>query len=114
MKIIYSKHFPPRPYMAITLLKWIVVRSEAKDRFTAVAYNHECIHYAQEKELLFVGFYILYVVDFLFTLLWFRNWHKAYRNVSFEREAYCHQEDLNYLQHRKRFAWAKFDYELND
>ena len=97
--------------MAITLLKWIVVRLEAKDRFTAVAYNHEYIHYAQEKELLFIGFYILYAFEFILALLWFMNWHKAYRNVSFEREAYCHQDDLNYLRHRKHFAWKNFDWE---
>lgn len=110
MKIIYSKHFPPRPYKAITLLKWIIVRAEAKERFTAVDYNHECIHYAQEKELWFVGFYLLYILEFLFALLYFCNWHKAYRNISFEVEAYTYQDDLNYLQHRKRFAWSKFDW----
>ena len=54
MKIIYSKHFPPRPYNAITLLKWIIVREDAKEFFTIEDYNHECIHYAQEKELWFV------------------------------------------------------------
>lgn len=111
MKIVFCKWFPFKGYKAITILKWIIVRKDVKVAFTSVDYNHECIHYAQEKELLFVGFYILYVIDFLFALLWFRNWHKAYRNISFEREAYCHQDDLNYLQHRKHFAWRNFDWE---
>ena len=107
MKIIYSKYFPFKPYKAITLLKWIVVREDVKEYFTAEDYNHECIHYAQEKELLYIGFYILYIIEFLITLLYCFNWHNAYRRISFEREAYKNQSNLNYLQHRKRFAWKK-------
>ena len=56
------------------------------------------------------GFYMLYILEFLLALLYFCNWHKAYRNISFEVEAYTYQDDLNYLQHRKRFAWSKFDW----
>ncbi len=110
MKIIYNKRFPFKGYKAITLLKWIIVREDAKEYFTVEDYNHECIHYEQEKELWFVGFYLLYILEFLFALLYFCNWHKAYRNISFEVEAYTYQDDLNYLQHRKRFAWSKFDW----
>lgn len=110
MKIIYCKHFPFKGYKAITLLKWIIVREDSKEYFTVEDYNHECIHYAQEKELWFVGFYLLYILEFLFALLYFCNWHKAYRNISFEVEAHTYQDDLNYLQHRKRFAWSKFDW----
>jgi hypothetical protein len=31
----------------------------------------------------------------------------SYRNISFEREAYEHDQDLGYLSKRKLFAWAK-------
>lgn len=108
MKIIYSKHFPPRPYKAITLLKWIIVREEAKERFTAVDYNHECIHYEQEKELLYIGFYLLYVLEFIVKLLYYRKWHKAYRSISFEREAYTNQYNTTYPLKRKKFAWRQY------
>ena len=111
MKIIYSTWLPPKGYKAITLLRWVVIREDAKERFTAQDFNHERIHYAQEKELFFVGFYILYVFEFLLALLYFHNWHTAYRNISFEVEAYEHQNDLTYLRHRKRFAWNRFDWE---
>lgn len=108
MKIIYCKYFPLKPYKAIALLKWIIVREAAKERFTQFDYNHECIHYAQEKELWYIGFYLLYLFEFLLGLLYFFNWNKAYRNISFEMEAYEHQYEVNYLQCRKRFAWRKF------
>lgn len=111
MEIIYCKHFPPRPCKAITLLKWIIVGKEAKERFTMVDYNHKSIHYAQKKELFYVGFYLLYVFEFLLALLYFRNCRKAIRNVSFEVEADMHQNEKEYLVHRKRFAWYdRFDW----
>ena len=69
MKIIYNKRFPFKGYKAITLLKWIIVREDAKEYFTAEDYNHECIHYEQEKELWFVGFYLLYILEFLLLCL---------------------------------------------
>ena len=32
----------------------------------------------------------------------------AYRNISFEREAYANEEYIDYLENRKRFAWIKY------
>lgn len=67
--------------------------------------NHERIHTAQQKELLFIPFYILYLLEWVWRLLQYRNWMKAYRNISFEREAYARGDDLNYLQRRHHYAW---------
>lgn len=111
MKIVYCSWFPFKGYKAITLLRWIVVRNDQRACFTSADYNHECIHYEQEKELWFIGFYLLYIIDFALTMLYFWNWRKAYRNVVFEREAYDRQHDMQYLQHRQRFAWLKYDWE---
>ena len=69
--------------------------------------NHEKIHDAQQRELLFIPFYILYLLEWLFRLLQYRNWNKAYRNISFEREAYAHGNDLGYLGRRKHYAFIK-------
>lgn len=66
--------------------------------------NHERIHTAQMKELLFIPFYILYVLEWLLRLIQYRNLHKAYLNISFEREAYRHGHDLGYLKRRRRYA----------
>ena len=70
--------------------------------------NHERIHTAQQKELLFLPFYILYVVEWLIRLLQYRDRKKAYMNISFEREAYAHGSNFGYLATRKPFAWRKF------
>ena len=108
MKIVFCKWFPFKGYKAITILKWIIVRKDAKVAFTSVDYNHECIHYEQEKELLYIGFYLLYVLEFLVKLLYYRKWHKAYRSISFEREAYTNQYNTAYTVKRNKFAWRKY------
>ncbi len=66
--------------------------------------NHELIHTAQQKELLWIPFYIAYVIEWMIRLCRYRNWHKAYMNISFEKEAYKHGNDLNYLKDRKHYA----------
>lgn len=70
--------------------------------------NHERIHTEQQKELLFIPFYILYLLEWIFRLIQYRNWDKAYMNISFEREAYSNGHNLKYLQGRKRYAWLKY------
>ena len=70
--------------------------------------NHERIHTAQMRELLFIPFYIIYVLEWLVRLVQYRNWNTAYRNISFEREAYANGDDLSYLPRRSLFAWRKY------
>lgn len=69
--------------------------------------NHERIHTEQMKELLFVPFYILYGLEWLVRLAQYRDSFKAYRNISFEREAYANGDNPDYLKTRRRYAWLK-------
>lgn len=70
--------------------------------------NHERIHDAQQRELLWVPFYLLYVIEWLFRLIQYRDRRKAYYNISFEREAYAHGHDLSYLSQRRPYAWLRY------
>lgn len=70
--------------------------------------NHERIHTAQQREMLFVPFYIVYVLEWLVRLIQYCNHHKAYMNISFEREAYFNGHDLGYLPRRRHFAWLRY------
>ena len=67
--------------------------------------NHESIHTAQMRELLYLGFYLAYVIEWCVRLLMCGN---AYRNISFEREAYSNESDLEYLKKRKHFAFLNY------
>lgn len=70
--------------------------------------NHERIHDAQQRELLWIFFYIIYVLEWLLRLAASRSFQTAYMRISFEREAYRHGRDLSYLNNRRMFAqWRK-------
>ena len=69
--------------------------------------NHEKIHNAQMRELLYIPFYIAYGVEYLWNLCKYHNNDDAYDNISFEKEAYAHQYDLTYLNNRKHYAQWK-------
>lgn len=70
--------------------------------------NHERIHTAQQRELLFVPFYILYGIEWLIRIVMYRNLDLAYRNISFEREAYANGHDLSYLPSRRLYSWIGY------
>ena len=76
----------------------------AKQRLSPSEWRHEHIHTLQQRELLFVGFFIWYIVEWLVRLLQYRNAKRAYLNISFEREAYAHESDKHYEQHRHHYA----------
>lgn len=69
--------------------------------------NHELIHTAQQRELLYIFFYLWYAVEWLVLLCKYRNGTKAYFNIRFEREAYRHQNDLDYLRHRRHYRYGQ-------
>ena len=96
MKIIYNKIIPFKGYKAMAMWPFIFARKKLSE----IDINHEQIHLAQQLELLIIPFYIIYLIEWIF---------KGYRNISFEKEAYTHQEDMNYLEwRRKSYAmWRK-------
>lgn len=65
--------------------------------------NHESIHFQQALELGVLPFYVLYLLEWLLKLPFYGA--KAYKAISFEREAYGNDNDLNYLKNRKRYVW---------
>lgn len=108
-RIITNRWLPLPGFSAINLCGLIFVRPGT--RISREVLNHELIHTRQQWEMLVVPFYVWYVTEWLLRLAWCRNWHRAYSQISFEREAYRHQRDLRYLQHRRLFAWMRYLFE---
>lgn len=104
--IIYNKLIPFNGYKAINLFCLIFVKKGCT--FSDVDLNHEKIHTAQMKELLFIGFYIWYLVEWLCLLIKYKNTHEAYRNIRFEKEAYANQYNLEYLKNRSHFSFLEY------
>lgn len=100
--IIKNKILPFGPYEAMAIWPFIFTKVDMDQK----TLNHEKIHHAQQKELLLVGFYLFYVLNFLWNLI--RMNPSPYRAIVFEREAYDNDQDLDYLDKRKPFAWRRY------
>lgn len=60
------------------------------------------------RELLWLPFYVIYALEWLVRFLLTFNAGKAYRSVSFEREAYANDHNMQYLAHRRKYAqWRR-------
>ncbi len=70
--------------------------------------NHERIHLFQQAELGILPFYLWYAIEYLIRRFQYRDHYTAYRNISFEREAFAHDNNLNYLKTRRLWAFAKY------
>ena len=79
-----------------------------RETLSKTTLRHETIHYHQQLELLFVGFWALYVFFYLRGLARYFNGEKAYRNNPFEREAYDNERKIKYLERRQLWAWRDY------
>lgn len=109
LKVIYTKHFPVKGFTALTIWPFVFVRKDRIDHFTPSAATHEEIHAAQQIEMLWILFLILYALEWVIKIP-FRKFdtERAYMSISFEQEAFLYMDDPHYLDNRKPFAWRKF------
>jgi hypothetical protein len=105
--IIVSKYLVPKGYTGFAFFPFMFLKNKQlrKDAFLL---NHEKIHLRQQLELLIVPFYVFYIAEFLVRLYQYKTWHVAYRNISFEREAYVNEQDLAYLKSRSFWQFLKY------
>ena len=125
MKIIRNNFIPFSGYKAMNLFGVLFVRGNA--RIDDITLNHEKIHSAQIAEVMIasVPFALLW---WLFTNVWlglllvissYYLWYviewlirlprgNAYRNISFEREAYSNQGNAEYLSTRRLYSFIKY------
>ena len=96
MITIKNSIIPFGRFKAITLWPFIFVKKG--NRFNEVDLNHEKIHGKQQLELALIGFYLIYFIEWV---------AKGYRYVSFEREAYNNETNLDYLKNRKHYSMWK-------
>jgi len=101
-EFLVKRHPMGKKFIAICLCGLIFsVRKLSKTEL-----NHELIHVAQQRELLYIPFFIWYVVEWLVLLVKYRDRMEAYSHIRFEQEAYRHQSDFTYLQRRKHYHYT--------
>ncbi|MEM8969129.1 MAG: hypothetical protein AAGE93_22115 [Bacteroidota bacterium] len=92
---------------AITLFPFVFL-TRVKDKTNAQLINHERIHLRQQLELFVIPFYLLYFVEYILRRLKGSDHRQAYRAISFEQEAFNHEQQLDYLAFRPAFAFWKY------
>ena len=105
--ILVSNYMVPKGYLGITIFPFVLLKTlDLKNNVVLI--NHEKIHLRQQLELLVIPFYVVYVVEFFIRFIQYKKGHLAYKNISFEREAYCNEHDSSYLNHRPFWQFLKY------
>lgn len=112
MLIIHNHILPFPGYRAINLFGIIFARGD--EPLSPRTITHETIHTKQILETLVVGFYIWYLLEFLIKLVICLNWHRAYRSISFEQEAYEFAYCPYWPKWRGRWTWWAYVFKLID
>lgn len=113
LKRVYNKHFPCGGYPYLTFYPWVFIREGAKRRYTAKANRHETTHAHQQVETLWILFLMLYGLEWLVKYFFCKfDGHRAYRSISFEQEAYEHEDEVGYNHVRHHYAWVKYIFSL--
>lgn len=105
--ILVFRHFFYKNYVGLSLWPFIFLKNGSLKN-DDILINHEKIHLRQQQELLIIPFYILYLLEWTIRAIWYMDSYKAYQNLSFEREAYLHENNLEYLSNRKSFSFIKY------
>ena len=103
-KVIYNKIIPFKGFSAMAFVWWIFARQEMTDRVI----RHEEIHIRQQKEMIVIFFLLWYGIEWLLRIIQYRNRMTAYKNISFEREAYNNMSNIGYLNTRKAYSFIKY------
>ena len=107
MFLVVSKLLIPKGYSGLAIFPFVFV---AKQKYmgNTVFINHEKIHIRQQLELLVFPFFMWYFLEFLVRLLQYRDKYVAYKNISFEREAYANEHDPMYLKSRNLWRFLNY------
>lgn len=105
MIIVKNKIIPFGSYTTINLFGILFTKS---DYLSPTTINHERIHTKQMLELLIVGYYLWYIIEYIIVRFYHRKQNAAYHDISFEEEAHNNDDNLHYLDDRKHFAWWKY------
>jgi hypothetical protein len=107
MFLIVTKYLIPKGYRGLAFFPFVFVK-QPLDKQNSVFVNHERIHLRQQIELLIFLFFIWYFLEFFMRWIQYKNFDLAYRNISFEREAYANEKALDYLKQRSFWGFLKY------
>ena len=94
----------------ISIFPFIILRENRKGSTNGgILVNHETIHFWQTLELGIVGFYLLYIIFYMYYIVKTKfKIEEAYMMIPFEKEAYSNEKNLDYIKNRGVFSWVKY------
>lgn len=95
VKIRYNSSVPKLfGWDGITLYPFIFMTISKHKAIKSRLLHHEWIHILQVRKHGFFRFYFSYIMQSFVNILKYRNLKEAYRNISFEKEAYLKEKKI--------------------
>lgn len=95
-------------YTAMCIWPFLFIRPGTDLSRSTELLNHESIHARQQLEMLWLFFFLWYGAEYLVRLIQYLDLHRAYKELSHEKEARDNDGDPDYLTRRKPFAWIRY------
>lgn len=128
---VYCKFLPFKGYLCMTILWWLIIRTEYKDKITETVKRHETIHSYQQITLFIVGLLvsiilslttdyswwclllipiiplIAYVISWVIEII-LPPYDRAYKDICFEGEARSLESDKDFRKKLFPFSFLKY------
>ena len=128
---VYCKFLPFKGYLCMTLLWWLIIRTEYKDKITSTVERHESIHSYQQVILFLFSLIvsiilslttnyswwcllltpiiplIAYVISWIIELI-LPPYNRAYKDICFESEARSLESDKDFRKKLFPFSFLKY------
>ena len=118
VKVIHSDNFLDRwsklsgfKVNGLALFEVIIIRKDVRHYYKSL--NHEQIHIAQQREMLYLPFLLFYVGHYLILRVKGLSHKQAYRGIFLEKEAYANEGKITYVYRRKCFASFRYINKIN-
>ena len=128
---VYCKFLPFKGYLCMTLLWWLVIRTEYKDKITPTVERHESCHSYQQAVLFIFSLIvsiilslttnyswwcllltpiiplIAYVISWIIEII-LPPYNRAYKDICFEGEARTLESDKDFRKKLFPFSFLKY------
>lgn len=128
---IYCKFLPFKGYLCMTILWWLIIRTEQKDKTTETVERHETVHSYQQITLFITSLLVSIILSLTTSYFWWAllatpifpllayiiSWiieiilppyNRAYKDICFEGEARALENDPNYKKKLFPFSFLKY------
>jgi len=103
-----SRVIPGRKFRALCIWPFLFVSHGETLPLQQEILTHELIHARQQREMLWLFFFIWYGLEFMVRWIQHHDRYTAYRALSHEKEACRNEHNPDYLHNRKHFSWLNY------